>query len=131
MLQSTVRQLLQREIITLTDAVQKLFSFVLYNNPIQIDWLRWIELRTEMLDVMHKMSHNDELRYQLLMRYLRQVDRNKKQRGFLKKFKRQWNMYKTNIEAEPWHKQAHPPLNKRATTASEPPFATNVIKLYE
>lgn len=51
-------------------------------------------MRTDdILNEMHKLSHDDEQRYRLLMRYLRLVDQDRKHRGFLDKFRSQWRFY--------------------------------------
>ncbi|KKO53219.1 hypothetical protein [Paenibacillus sp. DMB20] len=57
-------------------------------------------MRIDILNEMHKHSHGDEQRYRLLMRYLRLLDQEKKQRGFLKKFKKQWKSYMNQKEAD-------------------------------
>ncbi|KEQ22227.1 valine--tRNA ligase [Paenibacillus tyrfis] len=53
------------------------------------------------LNEMHKLSHDDEQRYRLLMRYLRIIGKEKKQRGFLRRFKKQWEAYASTKKAAP------------------------------
>jgi len=53
------------------------------------------------LKELHKLSHDDEQRYRLLMRYLRTIGEEKKQRGFLKRFKKQWETYVSTKKETP------------------------------
>ncbi|MCM3041312.1 hypothetical protein M3201_16525 [Paenibacillus motobuensis] len=55
-------------------------------------------MNNDILDEMHKLDHHDEQRYRLLMRYLRLLQNERKQHGFLKKFRKQWNMCNSKKE---------------------------------
>ncbi|MFB9276672.1 hypothetical protein [Cohnella cellulosilytica] len=50
-------------------------------------------MQKNILDEMRKFDHDDDRRYQLLLRYLRLVDLEKKQRGFLRRLKRKWQAH--------------------------------------
>ncbi|WP_162616303.1 hypothetical protein [Paenibacillus lutimineralis] len=50
-------------------------------------------MNNDILDEMHKLDHHDEQRYRLLMRYLRLLQNERKQHGFLKKLRKQWKVY--------------------------------------
>ncbi|WP_130615932.1 hypothetical protein [Cohnella abietis] len=63
-------------------------------------------MQTKVLKEMHKLSHDNEQRYQLLMRYLRLREKEKKQRGLLSRLKKQWNAHNKNITAETWNKHS-------------------------
>ncbi|MFF2481019.1 hypothetical protein [Paenibacillus sp. NPDC058071] len=47
-------------------------------------------MKETILEEMRKFEHDDDRRYQLLLRYLRIVNAENKQRGFFKKLKRKW-----------------------------------------
>jgi len=49
-----------------------------------------IEVRSSAL----KLSHEDEQRYRLVMTYLPLIEKEKGQRGFLKKLKKQWQAHR-------------------------------------
>ncbi|PRX63443.1 hypothetical protein B0G52_12167 [Cohnella sp. SGD-V74] len=47
-------------------------------------------MQKDILEEMRKIDHNDDRRYRLLLQYLRHVEMEKKQRGFLRKLKKKW-----------------------------------------
>jgi hypothetical protein len=59
-------------------------------------------MHSEVLKEMHKLNHEDEQRFQLLMRYLRLIEQERKQRGFLRKLKKQWETHK-KITEKTWN----------------------------
>jgi len=57
---------------------------------------------TDILREIHKRSHEDEMRYRLVMQHLRQLRDEKGNKGLLKRLKKQWEANKrseqTNID---------------------------------
>ena len=58
-------------------------------------------MHIDVLNEMHKLSHEDEQRYRMLMIYLRLVE--KKQRGFLRRLKKQWDAHNKNTAVKTYN----------------------------
>lgn len=59
-------------------------------------------MKPEVYQEIHRLSHDDDRRYQLLMRRLRIIYTERKTAGLAQKLKRQWNAKKSKNPATGW-----------------------------